>query len=170
MEFILTVLKAIGELWLSLLVILGVIAVVIIVIVIPIFAFGCFIEYLLLKPDKYYRDLPKITFKSFYNFYSLSPDSWVLEEDYVEKIAKKETIKFTFKWIEYKKYLRFYNQYNRKLKTIDAKAKLQYNNQQTIKLLEVVQEEINTMKAQSVREIDESAKTMMEIQDRIVGG
>lgn len=50
------------------------------------------------------------------------------------------------------------------------KRKQKHDNQQTIKLLEAVQEEINTMKVQTVREIDESAKTMMEIQDRIVGG
>lgn len=137
-----------------------------------------FLEYMIQAPSEEYRDLPKLEFKKFYDFYSLSPNTWIVEKDYVIKLEDKnyeeddsEPLAFTFIGREYRKYMRFYNKMvneaEMKKYKVRMKRKQKYNNQQTIKLLEAVQEEINAMKAQSVREINESAKTMMEIQDRI---
>lgn len=179
--FIEVLIGAFSQMWLALLCLIGIIIGLFIAFGIPFFLIWHLAEYMLQKPDEEYRDLPKLEFKQFYDFYSLSPNTWVIEEDYVIKLEDKdyeeddsEPLAFTFVGCEYRKYMRFYNKMvnEAEMKRYKArmKRKQKHDNQQTIKLLEAVQEEINTMKAQSVREIDESAKTMMEIQDRIVGG
>lgn len=122
------------------------------------------------SPTEEVAKLPKITFQSFYDFYSLSPSTWELKGEYVEKLTTGESLKFTFNNRDYRKYQKFLNELDKKARKEEELKLQQHNNQQTIKLLEAVQEEINTMKAQSVRDIGDSAKTMMEIQDRIIGG
>ena len=122
------------------------------------------------SPSGEFSYLPKISFQLFYDFYSLSPNTWKLNEEYVEKLTPNEILKFTFIKKDYRKYQKFFNRLKKKDKAEENFKIQQYENKQMIKLLEVVQEEINTIKAQSVREIEDSTKTMMEIQDRIMEG
>lgn len=113
--FIEVLIGAFSQMWLALLCLIGIIIGLFIAFGIPFFLIWHLAEYMLQKPDEEYRDLPKLEFKQFYDFYSLSPNTWVIEEDYVIKLEDKDY-------------------------------------------------------EESVREIGDSAKTMMEIQDRIVGG
>lgn len=128
------------------------------------------------------KDCTKIKFKNFLQFFNISPESWELHRYYVIKRTKEEELLFIFSSIGRIQYRFYYTkliiksiledlkELKEEIKQEKIKAKKEtkvHHNQQTIKLLEAVQEEINAMKAQSVREIDESAKTMMEIQDRI---
>lgn len=174
MDKILLFFEAIGYILVCpILFLLGIIGVVIIA-SIPFVLIGQFLEYMLQKPSEEYRGLPKLEFKKFYDFRSLSPDTWCIEEDYVFKVTPEEVLKFTFEGKEYRKYMKFYKKYRNNLEfeqnKIEQRNKHQYDNKQTIKLLEAVQEEINAIKAQSVKEIEDSTKTMMKIQNKIVGG
>lgn len=172
--FIEVLIGAFGQMWIGLLCLIGLVIGIFIAFGLPIILVDCFLEYILQKPDEKYRSLPKITFKSFYDFYSLSPNTWNITENYVSKIAPKEVLKFTFEGKEYRKYMRFYKKYKSNFESEQNKAKqenkCQHDNEQTIKLLKTVQEEINTIKAQSVKEINESVKITMKIQDKIMGG
>lgn len=112
------------------------------------------------KYNKKISEFPTITFEKFKDFYSLNPDSWSLHDCRVFKNNDDE-LSFTFTYPEWKKYIKFKNELDKKAeedKRIRAEIKLKnQQNETTIKILEEVQKDIERVKAESQKNIKDAA-------------
>lgn len=113
------------------------------------------------KKIKKVKEFPTISFKQFKDFYYLNPNSWVLENCRVYKNGDNN-LSFTFTYSDYKKYKKFKKQIENDEKNRVANKKMQdilmYQDEITRQILEEVQKDIDRIRKESEKEIDEATK------------
>lgn len=110
--------------------------------------------------DKKVCEFPQISFLQFKDFYSLNPDSWNLCKCRVYKNNNDE-LSFTFTYPEWKKYIKFKNELDKKAEEDRRiKEEIQSKNKQNeiaIRILEEVQKDIERVRAESQKNMQEAA-------------
>ena len=110
------------------------------------------------------NDFPRIKFSIFKKYYFINPESWELRSERVIKghdgsITSKDPC-FTFNFIDFWKYKIF-------LKTLQKQEKHKEDDKVYIKLLELVQEDINKLKSQTIKDNTEAMNTVIEVNKRL---
>lgn len=114
-------------------------------------------------------DMPRIEFDKFQKFYILNPDSWSLCDDSVYKNNDPD-LSFTFDYKDWVKYKMFCKQEKEEKILAELRKKQEEldkkNNEKTVKLLKLVQEDIDAARNAMQQDFKEAA----ELIDRIAKG
>lgn len=133
------------------------------------------ISYRSLVRDGYYSiteyvqisELPRLTFQQFKNFYLLKSESWTLCTCYVYK-NHDVSLSFTFSyrdWIKYSKFTkRIANEKEHAKLSKEKQEREKANNETTLRLLKLVQQDIDFAKAESQKKFMEVADLVNNIQ------
>ena len=110
---------------------------------------------------KQIKDFPTITLDQFKDFYYINPSSWTLRNCRVFKNYDNE-MSFTFTYEEWKKYVGFKKQVEKE-KDTQKKTKEQQRikkeqNETTRKILESVQKDIDSIRAEQQKNINETVE------------
>lgn len=110
--------------------------------------------------EKGVRDFPTIEFNQFKGFYYLNPSSWTLFECRVAKNNLDE-LSFTFTFDEWLKYKKWHKQIEKekeeKLKRAKEQEAIRSKNETTQLILEAVQKDIDRIREESEKNINEAA-------------
>lgn len=124
------------------------------------------------------KELPKLKFKSFLDFYSINPDSWYLGNGWVSKFSEdilnryynhpQPLIKFgcpsfKFGFIDYIRYSYWKKKKDKTSRTFNKKKK---DSEAIEKLLIMVQEDIDKEKEKAQTMVNESVDTMNSVLTR----
>lgn len=120
----------------------------------------------ILSSFKKVKDFPTIKFNQFKDFYYLNPKSWTLYEYFVQKDYNQEMI-MTFEYKEWKLYAKFYKQIMEEKEAAKKKREMQKSVEKqniiTRAILESVQKDIDRIRKEQQKNINEAARLIKEV-------
>lgn len=119
-----------------------------------------------LSSFKKVKEFPTIKFNQFKDFYYLNSDSWRLYEYFVQKDNNQDMI-MTFEWKEWKLYNKFYKQLEKEKevarKNRENQKRTEKQNIITRAILESVQKDIDNIRNEQQKNINEAARLVKGI-------